>query len=181
MSKTEMTAADLAYQKKLRRYFLEAFLSESSKILLFLLIAIYTNLVKEYLAALLFLMLLRNHGGGLHFNHYISCLIVSFLFLYASILLACFWQPCRFILLLSLFICVIGGYFLVPVTSSNRPPATKQQIKHSKRSTVFIITTFFFLTCFCPLTKYLYIGFWTTVLHIFQLTLAHAKGGVGNA
>lgn len=177
MQKNTLSEKDLAYQKKLRRYILEAFFSETSKIIIFLVFAIFFNLVKEYLAALFFLMILRSHGGGLHFNHYLSCLIVSFVFVYASILLTCLWQPHRLIVSSVMLICAVLGYILVPITSSNRPPATDKQIRSSKQTTLFIIVTLFLILCFCPLNKYLYIGFWTTVLHIFQLLLAHAKTG----
>lgn len=177
MSADTLSEKELAYQKKLREYVIKAFLSEASKILIFLVVFMYLDLTKEYFIALLALMLLRNHGGGLHFKHYISCLMVSFLFLYLSIQLALLWQPGRIFLSICVLACALLGYHLVPVTSSNRPPATEQQKKHSKRNTLLIILAFFILVCICPLNLYVYIGFWTTILHILQLFIAHMKGG----
>lgn len=180
MNSEALSEKELAYQKKLREYYIKAFVSEVSKIIIFLIIFLVLDLVKEYFIALLALMLLRNHGGGLHFKHYISCLAVSFLFLFLSIQLALTCQPGHLIISFSILICAALGYVLVPVTSSNRPPATEQQKKHSKRNTLLIILTFFILICVCPLNLYVYIGFWTTVLHILQLIIAHMvqqKGG----
>ena len=180
MQKYYLSPNDLAYKKELHQYILKVIISEASKIIIFFFAAFYLNLVKEYFSALFFLMLLRNCGGGLHFHHYISCLFVSFIFLFSSILLAYILQPNQLILQISLLFCAFLGYILVPVTSSNRPPATDQQQQHSKQNTLFIITIYFFVICICPLNLYLYIGFWTIILHIFQLSIAHIKGGVKN-
>lgn len=176
MSKPEKSPSDLAYEKKLREYMLKALLSEASKILIFLLIAICLHIVREYFVALFFLMVLRNNGGGLHFKHYISCLIVSFIFLYASIGLTFVFKPTRLIMVLLLLLCAFLGWQLVPITSDNRPPATPNQIKSSKLSTLLIILILCLVICVCPLNNYLYIGFWTTTLHIIQLLIARMKG-----
>lgn len=179
MKKVEnCTQKDLEYQKKLREYMIKAVFYEVSKIFIFLFVFMYLNLTVEYFVALFALMLLRNHGGGLHFQHYMSCLLVSFLFLYASIRFALLWQPDRILMGFCTLVCAPAGFFLVPVTSSNRPAATEQQRKHSKRCTLFIILSFFLVICICPLHPYLYIGFWTLILHIFQLLIAHMKGGL---
>lgn len=161
------------YQKKLQEYYSKCLISEISKILIFLVIFSVLHLTKEYIAALFFLMLLRNNGGGLHYNHYISCLFVSFFFLFAAIFLALYVIPPQPIVYISTILCAISGYFLVPVTSKNRPPATPEQIKKSKRNTVIIIAVFFVLLFVMPNNTYIYIGYWTVLLHIFQLIIAH--------
>jgi len=181
INKTYKTPSDLAYEKKLREYYLKAFLSEFSKILIFFLAALYLHIVKEYFAALFYLMILRNNGGGLHFKHYARCLIVSFGFLFASIGLAFHFKPHRCVMIVALLLCTILGQKLVPVTSTNRPAPTEEQIRNSKRSTVLIILSITLIICTCPLNLYVYIGFWTTVLHIIQLFIAHMKGGNAHA
>ena len=180
MKSDNLSAKEIAYQRELQIYMIKAIFYEVSKIIIFLLVFMQLNLTKEYFVALVALMLLRNHGGGLHFKHYISCLLVSFLFLYASIQFAYLWQPNRIIMVCCTLICALAGYLLVPITSSNRPPATEQQKKHSKRHTFVLILAFSFVICICPLNLYLYIGFWTVILHIFQLIIAHMKGGIKN-
>lgn len=168
-SKKELTERE----RKLNEYYWKCFLSEFSKICIFLVIFILLGLTKEYLLSLLYLMILRNNGGGLHCKHYISCLLVSFTFLYSSIMLAIHIAPTKPVACTSIFLCALLGYFLVPVTSSNRPAATPTQIAKCKRNTIIIILLFFILICFCPFNTYILIGYWTVVLHILQLIIAH--------
>lgn len=160
-------------QRKLNEYYWKCFLSEFSKICIFLVIFILLGLTKEYLFALLYLMMLRNNGGGLHCKHYTSCLLVSFTFLYSSIMLAIYLVPAKPVACTSILLCALLGYLFVPVTSSNRPAATSEQITKSKRNTIIIILLFFILICFCPFNTYILIGYWTVILHILQLIIAH--------
>lgn len=168
-AKKELTDMD----KKLLKYYFACLISELSKVFIFLLIFIYLKLFKEYLFALLFLMILRNNGGGLHFNNYISCLLVSFLFLYSSIHLTIYISLPQYIIQISILVCALIGYILVPITSNNRPSATLTQIKKSKRNTLFIIVSFFILVCICPNNIPILIGYWTIILHIEQLIIAY--------
>lgn len=168
-SKRELTE----HERKLNEYYWKCFLSEFSKICIFLVMFILLGLTKEYFFALLYLMILRNSGGGLHCKHYTSCLLVSFTFLYSSIVLAMHIVPVKPVACASILLCALLGYFLVPVTSSNRPAATPTQITKSKRNTVIIILLFFILICFCPYNTYILIGYWTVILHIIQLIIAH--------
>lgn len=161
------------YELKLKKYYRLCFLSEFSKIIIFYLIFLFLGLVPEYFISLLFLLPLRNHGGGLHFNHYITCLIVSFSFLCGSIFLALYITPSKIIMCTTCLICIMLGYHLVPVTSSNRPPATTNQVRKSKRNTAIILTLFSAIICICPAHTFLYIGYWTIILHISQLILSH--------
>jgi len=172
-----MNDNDIAYQKEVRLYLFKAFIYEFSKILIFMVIAIYFHIFKEYLAALFFLVILRSTGGGLHLKHYSSCLLVSLIVLFASILLGAAYHPDRWIMILTLLIGTIIGQHLVPITSSNRPPANETQVKHSKRNTTIILLIISAMICICPLNIYLYIGFWTVIIHILQLIIAHKKGG----
>lgn len=168
-SKRELTERE----RKLNEYYWKCFLSEFSKICIFLVIFILLGLTKEYLFALLYLMMLRNNGGGLHCKHYTSCLLVSFTFLYSSIMLAIYIVPTKLVACTSIFLCALIGYLLAPVTSSNRPTATPEQITKSKRNTLIIIILFFTLICLCPYNTYILIGYWTVILHILQLCIAH--------
>lgn len=157
---------------KLKEYYIKCFITEISKIIIFLLIFVYMGLTTEYLIALFFLMLLRSNGGGLHFNHYASCLVISFMFLYGSIYLAQHITPPTFSMYLSIIICAITGYHLVPITCKKRPKATTKQVQRCKNKTTVIIILFILLICFCPHNTYFFIGFWTIILHILQLIAA---------
>lgn len=175
MNTRRFTREYTEYEKKLQRYYLEGFISEFSKICIFFIIFAFLGLIPEYIIALLTLISLRGNGGGLHFNHYISCLVVSFAFLYSSVLLSLYVIPAQIIVYVSMILCALIGYILVPITSTNRPPATSVQKRRSKRSTVLTILFYFILLCICPGTTYVYICYWTVILHILQLFIAYIK------
>lgn len=162
------------YEKKLKEYYWKCFISEISKTIFFLIIFTLFHLTTEYFIALFFLTLFRTNGGGLHFQHYISCMIVSFVFLAASIFLALYVKPQLTIMMICLLLCLVIGYLLVPITSINRPPATPVQVFKSKRNTCIIMSVFILLIYICPDSPYLLIGYWTVILHILQLIIAYA-------
>lgn len=168
------------YEKKLKEYYWKCFISEFSKVLIFLTIFALLDLLPEYLIALLSLIPLRNHGGGLHCKHYLSCLLVSFSFLSASIFFATYLVPSKSFIFISTLTCALIGYCLVPITSRNRPPATFEQCKKSKKNTTIIILFFLLLLCICPHNTYLYICYWTVILHIFQLIIGYSIKEVKN-
>lgn len=172
MKNSRIAKENIEYEKKMNEYYLKCFLLEFSKICIFFIFFSLLGLIPEYLIALLSLMLLRSNGGGLHYKHYISCLAVSFLFLCGSITLATYITPPTILACFTSLLCSLIGYWLVPIASSNRPPATVEQAKKSKRNTMFIILEFIILICICPHNTYIFIGYWTIILHIFQLVIA---------
>lgn len=164
--------SDSNYEKKLLTYLLQCILSEGSKIILFTVFALYSNCLKEFLAALILLILLRTNGGGIHCRHYFTCLVLSFTVLFGSIVLAVSIPPPAFIMQGLTFGCALMGHRLAPVSSANRPPADSNLIEKCKRNTLVIILIVFTIICIIPNSLYSKIGFWTIILHISQLLLA---------
>ena len=160
------------FNKQLLIYLLKCILLEGSKALLLFVIFFKFDLVREYLVALFFLMLLRNNGGGIHFKHYLSCFAVSFFVLFASIYGAILISLPKLFALGILTICGCMGYKLVPIVSENRPEPSQKLIKRTKRNTCLILLLLFILICICPHSLYLDIGVWTVMIHICQLLLA---------
>lgn len=173
MNTKRFTREYTEYEKKLQRYYRIGFISEFSKICIFFVIFAFLELIPEYIIALLALISLRSNGGGLHFNHYVSCLIVSFIFVYSSIFLSIHIMPPQITIYISMLLCALIGYILVPITSANRPPATSSQRRNSKRNTTIIILFYFILLCICPNTIWSLICYWTVILHILQLIIAY--------
>ncbi len=155
-----------------KKYYLECLVCEVSKILIFLLIFMAMGLTGEYMAALLTLMLLRNQGGGLHFRHYLTCLAVSFAFLYAAILLALCVMPSMFFMLCTVGLSIPAAWRLVPIPSAGRPPATDKQITRCRNTTVLLLLTALFPIFLAPQSPWTGIIYWTILLHILQLLLA---------
>lgn len=170
------------YQKQLVKYLFHCILSEGSKIIIFSILFLRWNRFEEFGAALIFLMILRVNGGGIHCKHYINCFLLSFVMILSSILLALnVFIPAPLMIAIT-SICAVFGYLLVPVTSSNRPAATIAVIKKSKRHTLFVMLGLIVLICGFPDILFFHIGFWTIILHILQLLIAKIiKGGVQNA
>lgn len=160
------------YEKEWIKYYIECAFMEGSKIILFLIIFGLKGLFIEFVVALLVLMLVRTNGGGLHFKHYLSCFIVSFLVLYASILIPTFIHLSTLSSAVLLLICNFVARYLVPIVSDSRPEPTPTLIKKSKRNTNIVITCYTILICICPKHPYLDIGVWTIIIHTIQLVLA---------
>lgn len=168
----------LEYEKELKKYYLTCLLMEGSKTLLFLLIFGYLHLMKEFLMALFTLMVLRNHGGGIHCRHYISCFAVSFIVLYAGITIPLHVRLPLWILLLLLLISTYTGYRLVPIVSESRPEPTPAQTARCRKITVAVILIYSLMVCIRPENSYILIGVWTIYIHILQLCIAKlTKGG----
>lgn len=161
-----------AYKKQLVKYLCQCIASEGSKIILFSIFFFKLQLFKEYLIALILLMLLRANGGGIHCKHYTSCFLLSFFMLSGNIILAITVSLSDFVVRIILVACMILGYLFVPVISNNRPPATQKLIQKCKRNTILIILSYLILTCIVPNNRFIYIGFWTITMHIYQLILA---------
>ena len=160
------------YKKQLIKYFFQCVLSETSKIILFGIIFTRFHLFKEYIFALILLILLRTNGGGLHFKHYSSCFIMSLTVLGLSILLGKTVCLSSFIICIILLTSIILAYKLVPVVSSNRPPADNKPIKKSNKNTCLIVIMYFLSMCLVPINQYLNIGIWIIVIDICHLLLA---------
>lgn len=160
------------YKKQLIKYLLLCIISESSKIFLYSIIFLKLHMFSEFLFSITLLVFLRTNGGGLHFKHYTSCLIVSFLIILGSIILGIHFPLKGLVTPLILIVCIFLGYQYVPVTSDNRPPTSDRIVKKSKRNTAAILIIYLALICIIPFNRYLNIGTWIIIIHILQLLLA---------
>lgn len=160
------------YRKKLRQYYIQCFIMEGSKLILFSVIFSRLQLTKEYLFALFFLILLRTNGGGLHCKRYISCFLLSLSILALNIHLATHFSLHILCSLLCLCSCLSLCITLVPITSKKRPKPSLHVRKRCKLRTgilIFIFSTLYFLL---PANLFLSTGFWAILLHTIQLLIA---------
>ncbi|MCI8894340.1 MAG: accessory gene regulator B family protein [Lachnospiraceae bacterium] len=171
---------DPEYQKQLAKYLFQCILSEGSKILIFSILFFTWGLFPEFLTALILLILLRTNGGGIHCKHYSSCFLLSFSMLFGNIQLAHqVILPAPVMIALSLA-CMVPGYRMVPVPSTNRPEPSRTVVLKSKRNTLLILLALSILICRFPDQLFIRIGFWAIMLHITQLFIAEMlrrKGG----
>ena len=173
MSNDDTKALSPEYRKRLRRYYLECIASEGSKMIIFIIFFLTQGLVKEFLISLVFMIPLRNVGGGLHCKHYFSCLLVSFTVLCGNVYLGVYQSVNVYVKLISILLGGVIAYLLVPITSSNRPAATPEQVVNCKRNTCIILLISMIVMFLLPNNIYTNVGYWTIMLHILQLLIAH--------
>lgn len=154
------------------RYTLECIFYEVSK---FLLMGIYFAFIHKftlYVFAICILVLLRSRTGGLHFKHYTSCFLFTFLFMICGVNLLPLIPISKLWMLVSLFLCLITNYYCAPVVSSYRPTPNGVRIKKSKIQACTIITIYTLIIYVCPSNLYCTVGFWITMLQSAQLIVA---------
>lgn len=157
------------------RYTVVSLLSEISKLFIMGIFFTMTHHLPQYLIAIIVLLILRTCTGGLHFKHYFSCLLVSFLIFYLGICQLpniTLPRPAYFILLL---ICVIINYLFAPVVSSYRPIPNGILVRKSKRQAFAMITLYALIMFIVPVNQYTVTGFWIILLQSFQLIVANIR------
>ena len=158
------------YQIKLIKFSLTGILYDVSKTLIFLVFFCATGKGLEYLFAIVPLILLRTRTGGIHFRSYWSCLLASFVYLYAVInILPVFVTVHPLIVYLVLLVCAVLDYLIGPATLKERPKAPENAIKKAKIQNfqvVFLVAVAFFIF---SNHQYLMVSFWTVVFHTVQL------------
>ncbi|GFI70072.1 accessory gene regulator protein B [Lachnospiraceae bacterium] len=103
------------YQIAQLQYLLKTFSSEFSKLLI--MGFIFRNQMGVYFFAVTIMLLLRTATGGLHCKKYISCFLVSFTYMFLSLNVLPLISINKVFQLILLFFCMIGNYFIGPVTS----------------------------------------------------------------
>ena len=125
------------------------------------------------------LLLLRTCTGGLHFDHYLSCLIVSFLIIGLSVVILPHIYTAKWLQLLILIGCIIINYLYAPIVSKYRPIPEGIRVRKAKKQSFIIITIYALILFVFPPNTYICVGFWTIVLQSLQLIAAkYMKGGV---
>lgn len=177
--KTENNYSDNDIKKI--QYVLEAFLSDISKLLIMGILFYHLHYFPEYLGAVTVLMFIRTNSGGLHFKHYLTCLIFSFLLIFCSVVIL----P-KLIIIDRLFMtagligCICIIFLLEPVRCIYRPVPGKDLIRLCHINTFKYIFLFLVISYVLPPNPIITCGFWTVTLQILQLIIANIlkKGGL---
>ncbi len=159
-------------EKAKLNYILSCLVCEGSKLLLFFLYFGSIHKFPGILYSLMLLLPLRMISGGLHFKHYTSCLIFSFMYLYLVNLVLMLFKLSFGTSVLILFLCVVINCKIGPIRSPNRPRITLEQHKKGQLYILFATTYELLLTALFFDTHLSTIGFWTIVLHTVQLIIA---------
>lgn len=178
-AKTECGFSD--YQIKLIRYALTALIYDVSKLILFVIFFSYIGKLLHLFFALIPLICLRTKTGGIHFHSYLSCLVVSFGYLYgAVVILPNYMKPNSLMIFLLLLICAIVNYTIGPNSLTRKTPADIAFVKKAKLESFQVILILAIALFIFSVNQYLIVSFWTVVLHTIQLSLTKILKEVKN-
>lgn len=165
------------YEIKLIRYFFLTMASEISKLIIIFTFFGCIGRFSESLLCTAALLILRMSGGGFHCEHYITCLLTSFLFVSSSVFLAEIILPPQTMIFAGMIFCIITAYKMVPVVSHHRPKPSQQLIKQSRTiNFIFLLICLFAVTLFHT-NHYMLIIFWLCMLHTVQLLITKIQKG----
>ncbi len=165
------------YQIAQLAYLAKTLVSEFSKLLIMGII--FRNKLGLYLFAAFVMLLLRTSTGGLHCKKYISCFLVSLSYMFLSIIILPGIPVNKVFQLIFLFICMLGNYYIGPVTSTVHAPLGDHLVKRVKLQAFLIIFFYLTITYIIPENPYIAAGFWVIILHTLQLVAARIiKKGV---
>ncbi|MCI8792763.1 MAG: accessory gene regulator B family protein [Eubacterium sp.] len=161
------------YETAQIRYFINTILSEMSKLILIGLFFCLQGKLAVFAAAAALLCVLRSFTGGLHMEHYLTCLIMSFLIFFTAIDILLPIQLTRQVQLPALAACILVNLKFAPVVSRHRPVPGKERIRKSRIESVVMIAIFSLLLYVLPSNQYISVGFWIILLQSVQLAAAY--------
>lgn len=161
------------YEREIAIFYLKGLFYDLSKIIIFYIFFSLFKVTNYFWYALLFLILFRSSSGGIHCKSYLGCLAVSLLVLSFSIILGSnYFIPKIPTNLITLLLGIVTIYF-TPVISSSRPKPSATLIRQAKIRSLFCLVILLSLIYFAHNKIFTNIGFWSFVIHSFQLSLAH--------
>ena len=172
--KTEHNYTD--YQIKLVHYVVKSLMSELTKFIIMGIFFLFFSAFPEYLWCTFVLAFLRRYSGGLHFNSYVSCLLVTVSYLFCCIMLLPFTAPPRLVQLLLLILAIIVTYKVAPVPSCYHGKLTSRQDLWYRTLVLTFMFLYFIALFIIPANPYLSCGFWVIIIHSIQPLIAYTKG-----
>lgn len=161
------------YEIAQMQHFTLSIFSEISKLLLIGIFFYIQNKLPLFVMAAALLCILRCCTGGMHMEHYLTCLLMSFLVFFTAIDLLTYIPVSKPLQLCFLSFCILINHKYAPVVSRFRPAPDGVRIKKSKIESFFIIAFFSLLLFILPSNQYTTIGFWIIMLQSFQLAAAY--------
>lgn len=144
--------------------------SELSKLLIMGII--FHNDLSRYVFAVAVMMLMRTATGGLHCKKYVTCLLVTFSYMFLALMVLPIIEINKVFQLIFLFICMLSTYYIGPITSKVHRPLNEKCTKRVKVQAFVIIFFYLTLTYIVPENPYITAGFWVIILNTLQLVAA---------
>ncbi|NLL82165.1 MAG: accessory gene regulator B family protein [Tissierellia bacterium] len=157
-------------EKSKLKYSLDVIITDTSKLLILLIIFSIFGKLREFVFSTLTLLSIRPFTGGLHFDNYLSCLIFTSIFFSFVILLHNFLPLGSF----SILIFVLSFIIILttaPIIHKNRPSYSKSKRTSFKVMGLVVVTLHFLLYLLAPKNPYLNISIWVFGLQSIQLLI----------
>ena len=157
-------------EKSKLKYSLDVIITDTSKLLILLIIFSIFGKLREFVFSTLTLLSIRPFTGGLHFDNYLSCLIFTSIFFSFVILLHNFLPLGSF----SILIFVLSFIIILttaPIIHKNRPSYSKSKRTNFKVMGLVVVTLHFLLYLLAPKNPYLNISIWVFGLQSIQLLI----------
>ena len=158
------------YQVAQLAFLAKTLVSEFSKLLIMGIL--FRKELGMYLFAVSVMLLLRTATGGIHCKKYISCLLVSFSYIFLSLMVLPNIPINKVFQLILLFICMLCNYYIGPVTSSVHAPLSEGLVKRVRLQAFLVIFFYLTFTFIVPENPYTIAGTWVIILHTLQLAAA---------
>lgn len=164
-----------SYQIRLVHYVITALLSEFSKFMIMGLFFHFLSLLPEFIFCIVIFSFLRRYSGGLHCSSYLSCLLLTFFYLFCCIVIL---PPCsfsKFTMLLMLTVSIAVIYRIAPVPSHCHAELSAKQCQRYKTVLSGFCFLYFIALFILPVNHFLSCGFWVIIIHSIQLLAAYMK------
>lgn len=155
------------------QYTWKTFASEFSKLLIMGLL--FRHDFGKYIFSVTIMLLLRTATGGLHCKKYITCFLVSFTYMFLSLMVLPMISVNKVFQLILLFICMLCTYYIGPVTSAVHRELSLGCRKRVKVQAFLIIFFYLTLMYIVPENPYFVCGFWVIILNTLQLMAAKVQ------
>lgn len=166
-------------EQKLFLFRFKCILYDISKLILFAAFFIAIQKTECFLYAFLIFFPIRQISGGLHFKHYASCLMFSFIYLYLAIVVLAPVALTFTVAAPVLVGCAAVVYLIGPIRPASRPALSAQEFEEHRRKAFSIVCYELVLILLFFDSALASVGYWTVILHTLQLTIAFIlkKGG----
>lgn len=159
-------------EQKFLTFRLKCMLYDVSKVILFVLFFTAIHKLDSFVYAFLIFFPVRQVSGGLHFKHYVSCLLFSFAYMYTAVILLAPIKLALAVVIPILAACAVVIYRVGPILSPTRPALTKQEFTERRQKAFNIICYEIVLTILFFDSGLASAGYWTIVMHTLQLVTA---------
>lgn len=170
-------------EQKFLIFRVKCILYDVSKLILFVAFFAVIHKLSSFIFAFLIFYPIRQISGGLHYKHYFSCLVFSFVYmvLVVTVLAPLTLNLAAVVPILA--VCATVVYAIGSIRPPSRPALNQQEFAEQRRKALNIVCYESVLIVLFFDSRLASAGYWTIILHTLQLVMAFIikKGGERNA